>query len=79
MSIKISYSSKKNKNISGGIVLFVNEKFNTNNIKKYIADSDYNYINEILKTNDLKKDILVFEINSKKKIVLISVKNKLKI
>ena len=79
MSIKISYSNKKDKNISGSIVLFVNEKFNTNNIKKYIADSDYNYINEILKTNDLKKDILVFEINSKKKIVLISVKNKLKI
>ena len=67
MSIKISYSNKKDKNISGSIVLFVNEKFNTNNIKKYIADSDYNYINEILKTNDLKKDILVFEINSKKK------------
>ena len=52
MSIKISYSNKKDKNISGSIVLFVNEKFNTNNIKKYIVDSDYNYINEILKTND---------------------------
>ena len=79
MSIKINYSSKKDKNISGSIVLFVNEKFNTKNIKKYITESDYKYINEILKTNDLKKDILVFEINSKKKIVLISVKNKLKI
>ena len=32
----------------------------------------------ILKSSDLKKNLLIFEINSKKKIVLISIKNNLK-
>ena len=32
----------------------------------------------MLKTSDLKKNLFVFELNSKKKIVLISIKNNLK-
>ena len=40
--------------------------------------SEYNYISDLLKTNDLKKNLLTFEISSKKKIVLIPLKNSLK-
>ena len=78
MSIKISYSSKAKSKLSTNVVLFVNEKFNTNILKKYISNSELSYINDLLKTSDLKKNIFVYEVNSKKKIVLISIKNNLK-
>ena len=73
MSIKISYTKSNNKS-SGNVVLFVDEKFNCKNIKKYISSSEFSYINDIIKTYDLKKNIFVFELNSKRKIILISLK-----
>ena len=74
MTVKIKYFNKIKK-ISSNIVLFVNEKFKINDLKRFISSEEFNYINELLKTSDLKKNLLVFEINSKKKIVLISIKN----
>ena len=74
MTVKIKYFNKIKK-ISSNIVLFVNEKFKINDLKKFISSEEFNYINELLKTSDIKKNMLVFEINSKKKIVLISIKN----
>ena len=74
MTVKIKYFNKIKK-ISSNIVLFVNEKFKINDLKRYISSEEFNYINELLKTSDIKKNMLVFEINSKKKIVLISIKN----
>tara|TARA_X000000950_G_scaffold273594_1_gene357567 strand:- start:718 stop:2115 length:1398 start_codon:yes stop_codon:yes gene_type:complete len=59
-------------------VLFTNDKFNISSLKKNLSSSEFNYINDLLKTSDLKKNLFVFEINSKKKIVLISIKNNLK-
>ncbi len=78
MTVKISYSKKPLSVISANTVLFVDEKFNTNNIKKYISSSELVYINDLLKTSDLKKNIFVFEVSSKKKIILISLKKNLK-
>ena len=78
MSVKISYLNKVKSNLSANITLFVNEKFNTNNIKKFISNAELNYINDLLKTSDLKKNIFVYELNSKRKIILISIKNNLK-
>ena len=78
MSIKIDYTKKTyNKSISS-LVLFTNDKFNISSLKKNLSSSEFNYINDLLKTSDLKKNLFVFEINSKKKIVLISIKNNLK-
>ena len=74
MSIQINYKNKGFKNPAANLVLFVEEKFNINSLKKFISNTEYNYIFELLKTNDLKQDILVFEINSKKSIFLVSVK-----
>ena len=62
MSIKISYA-KTNNNPSGNIVLFVDEKFNCKNIKKYVSSSEFSYINDLLKACDLKKNIFVFKLN----------------
>ena len=78
MSIKINYLKTTNNKPSANLVLFSNEKFNINGLKKYLSDSEFSYINDLLKTSDLKKNLFVFEVNSKKKIVLISIKNNLK-
>ena len=78
MTIKINYSKKANTKILSNTVLFVNDKFNTAHLKKYITNSEFSYINDLLKTSDLKKNIFVFEVNSKKKIILISIKKDLK-
>ena len=74
MSVKINYSNKTATQLSANTVLFVDEKFNTKKIAKYISNSDISYINDLLKTSDLKKNILIFELSSKKKIVLVSIK-----
>ena len=55
MSIKINYSKNSGSNTSSNLVLFSNEKFNLNNIKKHLSESDFLYINDLLKTSDLKK------------------------
>ena len=78
MSIKISYSKKTIKKLSTNTVLFANDKFNLSSLKRYISPNEFSYINDLLKTSDLKKNIFVYEVNSKKKIVLISIKNSLK-
>ncbi len=79
MSIKINYSNKASSKISANLVLFSNEKFNINGLKKYLSSSEFSYINDLLKTSDLKKNLFVFKLTSKKKIVLVSIKNNLKI
>ena len=78
MSIKISYHKKSTKNISSNIVLFSDEKFKVNSLKNYLSNMEISYINELLKSNDLKKNLLVFEVSSKKKVILISIKKNLR-
>jgi len=78
MSIKINHSNKASSKSLANLVLFTDEKFNINNLKKYISNTEFSYIEDLLKTSDLKKSIFVFEINSKKKIILISIKKDLK-
>jgi leucyl aminopeptidase len=79
MAIQINYSNKAISKSSSNLVLFVDEKFNIDKLKKYLSNTELSYINELLKTSDLKKNMFVFEINSKKKILLISIKKDLKI
>ena len=67
MSIKINYKSGILKNPSNNLILFAGEKFDIDNIKKYISNSEFSYIQDLLKINDLNKNLFVFELNSKKK------------
>jgi leucyl aminopeptidase len=78
MSVKISYLKKKITNSSSNLVLFSDEKFNISGLKRFLTNSEFSYINDLLKSSDLKKNLFVFEVNSKKKIILISVKDNLK-
>ena len=74
MSIKISLKKSILRKTSTNLVLFVDEKFNIKLIRKYISSSEFSFISDLLKTSDLKKKLLIFELSSKKKIVLISIK-----
>ena len=47
-------------------------------MKSQLSSSEFTYISELLKSSDLKKNILIFDLNSKKKIILISIKKNLK-
>ena len=75
MSVEINYKNTFNKkNSSKNIVFFVDEKFDISLIKKHILSSEYSFISDLLKISDLKNEILSFNINSKKKIILVSLK-----
>ena len=78
MTVEILYKSSGSKKASSNLVLFVDEKFNINGLKKHISNNEFLYISDLLKTSDLKKDLLFFEINSKKTIFLVSIKKDLK-
>jgi leucyl aminopeptidase len=78
MAIKINYKTNIQKKLSSNYILFVDEKFNINGLKKYISNSEISYISDLLKNSDLKKDLLVFEISSKKTKFLVSIKKEIK-
>tara|TARA_B100001175_G_scaffold201252_1_gene170880 strand:- start:37 stop:1494 length:1458 start_codon:yes stop_codon:yes gene_type:complete len=77
MSVQINYKNSFLKKNSANIVFFVDENFNIKSLKKYILNTEFSYISDLLKTNDLKKKLLVFEVSSKKKIILVSIKKDL--
>ena len=79
MTVQINYKGLSSKIKATNLVLFVDEKFNIEGLKKHISKYEFSYISDLLKTNDLKKDLLFFEINSKKSLFLISLKKDLKI
>ena len=67
MPIKINLSNKVSSKSSANVVLFADEKFNINGLKKHLSNTEFSYINDLLKSSDLKKNMFVFEVNSKKK------------
>ena len=78
MTIQINYKNSSIKKVSSNLILFVDEKFNISGLKKHISNSEFLYISDLLKNSDFKKDLLVFEINSKKTIFLVSIKKDIK-
>ena len=77
MSLEIRYLKTKYKP-SSNLVLFSDDKFNITKLKKHLTTNEFLYVNDLLKASDLKKNLLVFELNSKKKLVLVSIKKKIK-
>ena len=78
MTIQIYYKKNILKNKITNLVLFVDEKFNISGLKKHISTTEFSYVSDLLKNCDLKKDLLVFEINSKRMIFLVSIKKDVK-
>ena len=79
MNVEINYKINPSKRNQGNLVLFVDDNYNISGLKKHISNSEFSYIHDLLKINDKKKNIITFDINSKKKIILVSVKKKIKI
>ena len=75
MKIEINFKNQVSDKSNGNLVLFVDEKLNITGLKKVLSNSEYSYINDLIKSEDQKKKILIFDISSKKKIILISFKN----
>ena len=76
MTISISYKNGSAKKNSSNLVLFLDEKFNISNIRKHILGSEYSFISDMLKIKNPKNKIVGFDISSKRKIILVSLKKK---
>ncbi len=74
MTVQIFYKNKKTKKNAQNLVLFIDEKFNVSSLKKHISSSDYAFIADLIQKRDEKKKIIFFDISSKKKIILVSLK-----
>ena len=74
MSIKISIKKNINNKDIKNFVLFCEKNFKINTIKKEITNDELSYIAGLLKNNDLKKNIYSFDVSSKKKIILINIR-----
>ena len=59
MSIKLNYL-KKTGSKSSNLVLFCDEKYSPNSLKKYLSNTEFSYINDLLKTIDQKKKFICF-------------------
>ena len=57
MSVKINYSKNKVDRGKANLVLFTNDKYRIDNLKKFFSNSEFSYINDLLKSSDLKKVI----------------------
>ncbi len=78
MSIKINYKSSSQVKNSSNLILFSDENYNISSLKKHFSGKEYSFIEDLLKTRDIKKKIQSFDINSKKKIIFVSVGKNLK-
>ena len=76
MSIKISYKKGIVEKGIKNYVLFSDENFKVNGLKKLPLAKSSNEINKTIETNkSKKKDFISFNINSSQKIILIKIKN----
>ena len=77
MSIQINYKAGPSKKKSSNLVLFVDENFNITGLKKLISNEEYSFIGDLLAINDKKKKIITYDLNSRRRIILISIKKKI--
>ncbi|MDC3101092.1 leucyl aminopeptidase [Candidatus Pelagibacter sp.] len=77
MTVQINYKTKLSYKKSSNLVLFVDEKFNISSLRKYISSLEYSFISDLIKVKNSKKQIIGFDVSSKKKIILVSLKKEL--
>ena len=74
MTVTIKYTKNAYKKSSSNLIIFSDEKFNNSGLKRFVSKTEYSFILDLIKVKDLKKKILFFDISSKRKIILISLK-----
>ena len=77
MNIKVNFKKQAFNKSNANLILFADEKFNIKGLKKHISNSEFSYISDLLNNKDNKKGIITFDISSKKKIILVSLKKNL--
>ena len=77
MNVKLNYKNIRFTKNSVNHVLFTDENYNINNLKKYLLSKEFSIISDLLKSKDLKKNIISIDINSNKTIFLISFKKEI--
>ena len=77
MSLQINYKNSYLKNKIDNLVIFVDESFNMLHVKKHILKNEYVFINDLIKVSDKKSKIISYDLSSKKKIILVSIKKNL--
>ena len=78
MSVSINYKNKSSKKNASNIIFFVNEDYDLSVLKKYVSKNEHLFISDLIKSKDQKKKIISLDINSKKKVILVSLKNSTK-
>ena len=78
MTIAINYKNSLLKKKVSNLVLFIDEKYNVVGLKNHISNSEYLLISDLIKSKDQKKKFLFFDLNSKKRIILVAINNNLK-
>ena len=79
MSVQVVYKNKAKSSNSGVIALFTEDKFQIKNIRNFLLKDETSYVEKIIKNKrDTKQKIISFNINTKKTLILISLKNNLK-
>ena len=74
MTVKINYKASFTKKNSGNEVFFVDENFSISGLKRHFTNSEYALVSDLLKIKDKKKKIISYDVNSIRKIILVSVK-----
>ena len=77
MSVVIKYKKNSSKSKTGNFIFFVDERFNLSGLNKYFTKTENVFINGVLKSHNLSKKIISFDLDSKKKVFLISTKVKI--
>ena len=77
MHVHINYKKTLKIEANSSYIIFADENFNVNSFKNTVTKSEFSFISELLKNSDRKKNFLDFQVSSKKKIILVSVKEKI--
>ncbi len=77
MSAEISYNGKSLKKNSENIVLFIDDKLAIKGLKKHISSREFIYISDLINVSEKNKKIITYDISSKRKIILVSIKKQI--
>ena len=74
MIVQVSNINKVNTKSSNNYALFANEKFEVSNLKDLFSKNEISFIREVVQKKHDKKNFIIFNLNSKKQVILIKTK-----
>ena len=78
MTVQVNYKNKIIANSAGNYAFFTDEKLQIKNLKNTFSNHEISFISEIIKKKSTKKSFVSFDLSSKKRIILIPIKENLK-